>query len=96
LGQPVPGVMSFRPWQANEAAETAARDFFQGLNVSPGSATRRSLSAINEKDLTASEQRIRKQGHFTALANAAMKDKTQVLQLAGQLPDVLRTAQPSR
>lgn len=92
LGQPVHGTLSFRALLPEEAAGSGNHDFFQGLNVSPGSATRRSLMAINEAELAADQQRVQKQRHFSALAASAMKDKLQTLQLAAQLPDVLRQA----
>ncbi len=92
LGQPANRALSFRALLPEEAAGSGNRDFFQGLNVSPGSPTRRTLPAINEAELAADQQRIQKQKHFSSLAASAMKDKLQTLQLAAQLPDVLRQA----
>ncbi len=92
LGQSTTGALSFRAIQPEEVAGSGSSDFFQGLNVSPGSATRRMLDAINETDLAADQQRVQKLRHFSALTAAAMKDNGQTLQLAAQLPDVLRQA----
>ncbi len=95
LGQPVAGALSFRPLLPDDLAAAGLRDFFPGLNISPGTATRRALPMINEAELTANQQRLQKQQHFSALAQVAMKDKVQAVQLAGQLPDVLRFAKPN-
>ncbi len=92
LGQSTHGTLSFRALLPEDVAGSGNRDFFQGLNVSPGSPTRRMLPVINEADLAADQQRVQKQRHFSALAALALKDNSQTLQLAAQLPDVLRQA----
>ncbi|HET6422547.1 MAG TPA: YCF48-related protein [Planctomycetaceae bacterium] len=94
LGQPAAGALSFRPLSPGGADDAAPRDFFQGLNVSPGSATRRSLPVLNDADIALHQQRIQKQRHFSALAATAMNDKAQTAQLAAQLPVVLQQARP--
>lgn len=94
LAQGHSSMVSYRPLIPKDTTEVAARDFFHGLNVSPGSATRRFLPVRNDSDLAAQQQRLQKPRNFAALATAALKDKTQTAQLAAQLPDVLRQARP--
>lgn len=68
---------------------TAARDFFAGLSLTPGSAARRALAPLEETDLERMQKLAQRQRNFTALAQKSFDDPRLAGQMLGQLGGVV-------
>lgn len=64
---------------------TAARDFFAGLSLAPGSAARRELAPLDETDLERRQKLAQKQRNFAALTQKSLGDPRIAGQMLGQL-----------
>lgn len=81
---------SYRRLEHDSAASPHAGGFFAGIDVAPGTPTRRSLVAIDERQQAIGLKRLQSQRNFAAYAQRVEADSMQNANLIAQLPDVLR------
>lgn len=79
-----------------DAAAAAGRDFFGGLEMSPGGEARRMLVPLGEFDYEQVEHLAQHQRNFAAWSQRALDDGRMAAQLIGQLQDVIGGAPPDQ
>lgn len=65
------------------------KDFFIGLNIAPGSAARREMTAIDEMSLERMQKLVQKQRNFTAVSQKSLDDPRVAGQMLAQLRGVV-------
>ncbi len=75
--------------------QAIAGDLFQGLNLAPGTPTRRTLAPLDDTHLARTQQRLQKLKNFQALVTATKHQPAMGAQWLGQLPDLLRSSPSS-
>ena len=79
-----------RPAPAADSGGTIRGGFFGGMAISPGSAARRTLSLEDDANLTAIEERVRRQRNFAAISQRSITDPVMSAQLLAEIPSALR------
>ncbi len=73
-------------WDEKQGASMVA-NFFAGLSISPGSAARRLLAPIDDRDLAARQKLAQKQRNFAAATDRSLDDPRKAEQLIAQLSE---------
>jgi hypothetical protein len=96
-GAPTSGREGYRLiYPEPDPAAPPSRDFFGGLNLSPGGEARRTLAPLTDFDYDQIEHLAQHQRNFAAWSQRALDDGRMAAQLIGQLQDVIGGAPPDQ